>query len=156
MSDLIHLIKEINQIDYNINAMLRCEFDQLIEETLTDKQQIVLNLIRENDSIHAGEIAQRLNITPSAVSQVLNTLEKKSMIIRSINPHNRREVRLALTSEAEQYFEKVETVEMAIIQKYYARLSRDDLNQLKAIFVKLEQLILESAAQDDSDRGGNA
>ncbi|SDD17564.1 DNA-binding transcriptional regulator, MarR family [Paenibacillus sp. UNCCL117] len=150
MNDLVQLIKEINQVDYNINVMLRCEFDQLIEENLTDKQVIVLNLIRDNDSIHAGEIAQRLGITPSAVSQVLSTLEKKSMITRSMNKQNRREVHLKLTHEAEQYFSKVEAVEMAIIEKYYSKLSIKELNQLKAILEKFEGIIAASAVQAGS------
>lgn len=153
MSDLIRLIQEINQIEYNINAQLRFEFDQLIDETLTDKQMIVLELIRSNPSIHAGDIAQRLNITPSAVSQILNALEKKNRITRTINRSNRREICLELTPEAVEYFKNIEVLERTIIQKYYSQLELEELRQLKAILQKLDEIVRRTA-ETDSGTGG--
>ncbi|MFC4601721.1 MarR family winged helix-turn-helix transcriptional regulator [Cohnella hongkongensis] len=153
MEDAVRLIQEINQIEYEINARLRFEFDQLIDDTLTDKQLIVLELIRSNPSIHAGEIAQRLRITPSAVSQILNALEKKKRLTRTINPDNRREIRLELTPEAENDFEKMETVERAIIQKYYSQLAPEELLQLKSILTKLNEIVQRSDEEEKEGEG---
>ena len=141
MNNWIDLVKEINQIEYNIGVMLRTENDALLDEYLTDKQMIVLNLIRGHPAITPGEIAQRLNVSASAISQLLDALVKKEMLKRFINPNNRREIILALTPLAEKHFRNMEAVETAIIEKYYAQLTCEELLQLKAILQKLEAAV---------------
>lgn len=133
-------------MEFNIISMLRFEFDQLIDEHLTDKQAIVLELIREHPQITTSEIATRLHVTASAVSQILNGLEKKDMVTRSINKQNRRETHLALTAKAVQYFRKIESVELAIAQKYYAKMEHEELLQLRNLLKKFERIIKEEQA----------
>lgn len=143
MNDIVALIKEINQLEYEVNVKLRYEYDDLIDEQITDKQSIIMDIIRHNANLTASDIAERLSITTSAVSQLLTALEKKSYIKRSINPHNRRELIIELTERAEQYFQNIEKVELGIIEKYYAQLSIEELQQLRDIFAKLHSIVME-------------
>lgn len=144
MKEVVELVKDINRMEYNVNVKLRYEFDELIDDQITEKQLIVLNLIHDEPQLTTSELAHRLNITKSAVSQTLNALEQRGMITRTINPTNRRELTIGLTQMALDYIQKVEQVELAIIAKYYSRLSLNDLNQLRDIYRKLESIVLES------------
>jgi len=144
MKEVVELVKDINRMEYNVNVKLRYEFDELIDDQITEKQLIVLNLIHDEPQLTTSELAHRLNITKSAVSQTLNALEQRGMITRTINPSNRRELTIGLTQMALDYIQKVEQVELAIIAKYYSRLSLNDLNQLRDIYRKLESIVLES------------
>ncbi|MGE7927960.1 hypothetical protein [Lysinibacillus xylanilyticus] len=44
--DLVHLVKEINRVDYESNLMLTDEFTSLLDETLTTKQVVFLSLLQ--------------------------------------------------------------------------------------------------------------
>ncbi|ARD56894.1 MarR family transcriptional regulator [Bacillus safensis] len=135
------MIQELNNIEARIHQKLRLEFEELFVDELTDKQHIVLNFIEQKGGSSPIQIAQQLGITQSAVSQLLNTLEKKEWIRRSINPNNRRELHVELSEKAKTYLENMRKVELAIIEKYYSALSFDEISTLTSIYEKLDQLI---------------
>lgn len=135
------MIQELNNIEARIHQKLRLEFEELFVDELTDKQHIVLNFIEQKGGSSPIQIAQQLRITQSAVSQLLNTLEKKEWIRRSINPNNRRELHVELSEKAKTYLENMRKVELAIIEKYYSALTFDEINTLTSIYEKLDQLI---------------
>lgn len=135
------MIQKLNNIEARIHQKLRLEFEELFVDELTDKQHIVLNFIEQKGGSFPIQIAQQLGITQSAVSQLLNTLEKKEWIRRSINPNNRRELHVELSEKAKTYLENMRKVELAIIEKYYSALTFDEINTLTSIYEKLDQLI---------------
>ncbi|MDI0273123.1 MarR family transcriptional regulator [Bacillus safensis] len=135
------MIQKLNNIEARIHQKLRLEFEELFVDELTDKQHIVLNFIEQKGGSSPIQIAQQLGITQSAVSQLLNTLEKKEWIRRSINPNNRRELHVELSEKAKTYLENMRKVELAIIEKYYSALTFDEINTLTLIYEKLDQLI---------------
>ncbi|MCY9671363.1 MarR family transcriptional regulator [Bacillus pumilus] len=135
------MIQKLNNIEARIHQKLRLEFEELFVDELTDKQHIVLNFVEQKGGSSPIQIAQQLGITQSAVSQLLNTLEKKEWIRRSINPNNRRELHVELSEKAKTYLENMRKVELAIIEKYYSALSFDEITTLTSIYEKLDQLI---------------
>ncbi|MCY7677663.1 MarR family winged helix-turn-helix transcriptional regulator [Bacillus pumilus] len=137
----IAMIQKLNNIEARIHQKLRLEFEELFVDELTDKQHIVLNFVEQKGGSSPIQIAQQLGITQSAVSQLLNTLEKKEWIRRSINPNNRRELHVELSEKAKTYLENMRKVELAIIEKYYSVLSFDEITTLTSIYEKLDQLI---------------
>lgn len=141
MTTKTSLIQEINNIDARIHQKLRLEFEELFVDELTDKQHIVLDFIERKGGSSPIQIAQQLGITQSAVSQLLNTLEKKDWIHRSINPQNRRELHVELSEKAKTYLENMKKIELTIIEKYYSKLTLDEITTLKSIYLKLDQLI---------------
>ncbi|MCM2988980.1 MarR family transcriptional regulator [Bacillus safensis] len=141
MTSKIAMIQKLNNIEARIHQKLRLEFEELFVDELTDKQHIVLNFIEQMGGSSPIQIAQQLGITQSAVSQLLNTLEKKEWIRRSINPNNRRELHVELSEKAKTYLENMRKIELAIIEKYYSALSFDEINTLTSIYEKLDQLI---------------
>ncbi|MBD3860521.1 MarR family transcriptional regulator [Bacillus sp. 28A-2] len=151
MISKIAMIQDINNIEARIHQKLRLEFEELFVDELTDKQHIVLNFIEQKGGSSPIQIAQQLGITQSAVSQLLNTLEKKEWIRRSINPKNRRELHVELSEKAKSYLENMRKIELAIIEKYYSKLSLDEITTLKSIYVKLDQLIANKNEGKDED-----
>ncbi|WP_077233681.1 MarR family winged helix-turn-helix transcriptional regulator [Bacillus australimaris] len=143
------LIQEINHIEARIHQKLRLEFEELFVDELTDKQHIVLNFIEQNRGSSPIQIAQQLGITQSAVSQLLNTLEKKEWIRRSINPNNRRELHVELSEKAKTYLENMRKIELAIIEKYYSKLTLDEISALRSIYAKLDQWIAQKGKDEE-------
>jgi len=148
--ELVHLIKEINQVDYETNLMLTEEFSSLLDETLTTKQAVFLSFLQTKGPLQTYELAKLMGTSASAVSQLVNRLEQESYIKRTMSKKDRREVIIELDERGHLYFRKQEEIELAIIYKYYTKLNRDDLLQLKDILSKLHSII--SVEQEKNKR----
>lgn len=142
-SKIINIVKEINQLEYACNSMLTKEYEKLLDDNISNSQIIVLGHIHENGSISTKELAKLMNISPSAISQTLNRLESSKYIKRTINPDNRREIIVQLDIKGEKYIEKSNKLEMEIIERFYSKMSWEDLLNLKNIMGKFAEIIKE-------------
>lgn len=136
--DYIH---RMNVLQNQINIVLAKKYEDKIDNHLTAKQVLVLELIKSG-IISTKEIASHLGISASAVSQILNKLEDNSYIKRELNKENRRETLLYLDQRAEDYFKSLLNLENEINEKVYEKLSTEDLQELVRILEKLNHIIL--------------
>lgn len=86
------------------------------------------NLDRPEQGITMGELSQILDMDNAALTRLVDSLEKKGLALREINPHNRRQVRAGLTPEG-----------------------LDQACQVKAIAAKSNQLIREGFTPEEMD-----
>lgn len=103
--EFIAYVREINEIEYACHEMLTQEYANVLDESVTSSQIIILNHLDSSGSMLTGELARQLNITPSAVSQMLNKMEKRQLVKRSINPNNRREILVELDTAGLKFIE---------------------------------------------------
>jgi MarR family transcriptional regulator, organic hydroperoxide resistance regulator len=139
--ELVHLVKEINRVKYETNLMLTEEFSSLLGETLTTKQAVFLSLLQTKGPLQTFELAKLMGTSASAVSQLVNRLEQEGYIKRTMSKKDRREVIIELNERSHLYFQKQEEIELAIIYKYYTKLDREDLLQLKDILSNLHSIV---------------
>ncbi|MGZ0085704.1 MarR family winged helix-turn-helix transcriptional regulator [Caldibacillus thermoamylovorans] len=121
-----------------IRAMLGAEYQEL-----TQRQVMLLEILR-HQTMTINEIAQFFSITPSAASQLVRKLEEKAYVRRDINPTDRREIIVRLDQAGQTYHDKMDEVELRLMEKYYGKLQRDDLEKLKEINDKLYTIIMEA------------
>jgi DNA-binding MarR family transcriptional regulator len=138
---LIQIVKEINQLEYETNLLLTEEFDSLLDDHITTKQAVFLNLIHDKGALQTYELSKLMGTSASAVSQLVNRLEQDGYIKRTINQKDRREILVELDERGHSYFRKQEEIEFNIIQKYYSKLEMEELIQLKEIFLKLKRIV---------------
>lgn len=135
-------------LDYSnaLSSLFLEDYKKLLTEEfaeLSTKQQVVLELLGERNRT-INEIAQFLSITASAASQLISKLEKQGYVRREINFENRREIIVQLGEKGHHYHQSVEKGQLFIIEKYYARLPKDDLERLLEIQEKLYHLAVEA------------
>lgn len=147
--ELIRLVKEINQLEYECNVMLTQEYEALLDENITNKQIILLGYLHEHGRLNTSELSKMMGITPSAVSQMLGKLEKDGYIKRSINLSNRKEIIVELDDRGHHYINKSSQVEMSIIERYYSKLDMEDIGALLRITRKLKSIIEEERLAQD-------
>ena len=63
---------------------------------LTPKQSLIIEHVQQHNTLTVSELTEKMNVTTSAVSQLLSKLEKEHYIERSINPNSRREIVVTL------------------------------------------------------------
>lgn len=143
-------IRELNQIEYDCHVMLNQEYAALLDDSISEKQLITLNQLEKKGRMLTGELATLLNITPSAVSQMLNKLEKKQFIRRFINSENRREIFVELAQGGIDYLNLNRQIELSIIKRFYAKLPWEDLQHLKRIMLQFKAIIIKEQSIDHS------
>jgi DNA-binding MarR family transcriptional regulator len=144
MSDVTALYYAIKEKSDAITTLLLQEIREMLGEEyqeLTQKQVMLLDLLKHR-SLTVNEIAEAFSITASAASQLIKKLEEKKYVRRNINEGNRREIIVSLDETGKAYNEKVDEVELRLMNKYYGKLNRDDLVKLKEITDKLYEIII--------------
>lgn len=140
-------INKINILQNNFNILVAKKYENKLDDQLTAKQVLMLELIKQGFTSTKG-LADKLNVSASAVSQILNKLEDGGYIERKINPHNRREIILNLAEKTHQYFRNLSDLKYQINKEIYGKLSLSDLKQLKDL---LEELLAIATESDQSN-----
>lgn len=73
------------------------------------KSLLFINYTRK-DAITIGSVARYLTCTPATASGVIDSLEKKNLIMRSRDPDDRRKVHITLTPEGERVVGDIEDI----------------------------------------------
>ncbi|WP_057765805.1 MarR family winged helix-turn-helix transcriptional regulator [Cytobacillus praedii] len=144
-------IHQINILQNDFNILVAKKFEKKLDNQLTAKQVLLLELIKEGVT-STKDIADKLNVSTSAVSQILNKLEDRGYIERKYNPQNRREIILYLADKAHQYFKELAVLKKQINKEIYGRLSTHDLKQLKDILEKLQIIATDSNQSNSYDK----
>lgn len=136
-------VKQINEADYAINRLIYKHYKPYLASSITTQQAVLLDIVYAANKITVGEIAIEMNISSSAVSQLIAKMEKNQFIHRAINPDNRREVFITLGIKGEEYFEKQEYVERSVADRLFSKLTVAERNELERITNKLKQIAAE-------------
>ncbi|MCR1954591.1 MarR family transcriptional regulator [Clostridioides mangenotii] len=138
---LFKLVTEINELHYRMNGIIINEYQSLLEDDLSDNQTILMDIVKDHEDISVGEIARLMKITSSAVGQIVNKLEDKNYLMRSINPKNRREILVHLADKGKKYFENEEVINREIINRFYSQMELSEMEELKKILTKLNKIV---------------
>jgi len=108
---------------------------------LTPSELVVLYCleyrIEDNPGIKVSEISELLNVTSPTITQLVNSLENKGLVVRSVDTTDRRVVQIKLTGEGEK------TVKVAIdnVQASFIGLvdylGVEDSNKLAELLAKV-------------------
>lgn len=139
---LYEQVKRINEAEYTINRLIFKHYRQYLNSGITTQQAVVLDIVYLARRITVGEIAAEMDISSSAVSQLIAKLEKNQYIKRDINLQNRREVFITLDHKGVEYFAQQDHVEQLIADKIYSKLSPQEMDELERIVGKLKNIAL--------------
>lgn len=71
------------------------------DQPLFNAEIHMIKSIKENEGIHVTGLADMLGVTKGAVSQIIQKLERKGMIVKDTDPHNLSRLVLRLTPKGE-------------------------------------------------------
>lgn len=123
------------------NTMLKMR--KILDQTLVDNnenniptmlQVQALKTIQENSLITASELASKLQMSPSAVTQMTDRLIKSKFIARKTDKNDRRLILLALTSDGKQHLALTLKKMEQKANKILAPISAQDLQTVVTIF----------------------
>jgi DNA-binding MarR family transcriptional regulator len=106
------------------------------EAGLTLPQVLFLTRLRQAGGSTASELAERLNMSLPATSQMVDRLFKQGLLTRTEDEGDRRRKRLAITSSAERLLDRLTRARAAEYVKGTARLSPALQRELAAVLAK--------------------
>jgi DNA-binding MarR family transcriptional regulator len=110
-----------------------------VEPILSPPQMhIMFSIAHHQEGIPVKDLAEGTGVTPGAITQFVNTLVEKGLVAREGDLNDRRVVRLKLTDQARNHFEKFKTDHLASMCRVFDVLTDDEIKQLIAMLTKID------------------
>lgn len=129
-------------VDLVAKRLTRLERDQIGGAELTPAQYSVLSLLWQRDGRQCNELSSACCCSPSTITGVVDTLEKKGLVTRQSNPLDRRSLLLRLTDAGRALERSTPDPEM-IFRGCCGGLTGDELGQLVQLLRRLNDTIPE-------------
>lgn len=108
-------------------------------ESLRGENAVLTWLVRQEEDVHPGDLAEKLSLVPGRMTDILKTLEKKGMIRRERDPEDRRRVLVRITPKgARSVTERREQIRLQYSGLYEA-LGLDDTVKLIELLHKVNR-----------------
>lgn len=129
------LIENLTKTIHSMNTGNSFPFGDLL---LKKQQVMILFFIYEKkDTTSVKDIAAFLNVTPGAITQLVDNLVEKKLVKREKNMFDGRIINIMLTTNTEKQFNKFKDEYLKTASKSFDKLSDQELKQ----FIKLIQKI---------------
>lgn len=111
---------------------------------LTPIQYTLLYFIDVNKGdLSSAQLSRRFLVTPQSMNELVQLLEKKKLIKKSVDPSHKRILRISLTKKGKQLLEKSNKATDELEDGLFSELSSGEINELRHSLGK----ILESARE---------
>lgn len=105
---------------------------------VTHSQLFVLAIIEQQQNIGIKQISKKLNISPSAATQLVDGLVENGYVIRKADTKDRRALQLGLSPKGQKHFTGLKNQRLKMIARLFDVLNDQEL----AIYLKLYKKIL--------------
>ncbi|WP_251132400.1 MarR family transcriptional regulator [Exiguobacterium sp. E4787] len=132
---VIEMYRQIDELD----LLFTKYFTELNEFELSYQQEQMLLLFKRKDTWTTTEIATKMNISKSAVSQVLKVLEQREFVQKEKNPDNLRESFIRLGPIGMAYSKQIDAIEERLAEEMFSVLEDDEMtmiNRSLALMIK--------------------
>lgn len=100
----------------------------------------IIRLLQKEGPMHASELAQKLEIRGSSLSEALDRLQEREMIERNTDSNDKRKVIVSLTSKALEKFESRTNKKDEQLEKILSVLSAEEQQE----YIRLSQKIIDA------------
>lgn len=123
---VLTMYRQIDELD----LLFTKYFTELNEFELSYQQEQMLLLFKRQETWTTTEIATKMSISKSAVSQVLKVLEQRDFIAREKNPENLRESFIRLGPNGLAYSKQIDAIEERLAEEMFSVLEEDEMKMI--------------------------
>jgi DNA-binding MarR family transcriptional regulator len=113
------------RIENEIRSRLRATFGITLP-----RFDLMAQLERHPDGLRMGELSRRMMVTGGNVTGITDQLEQEKLVVRVLDPKDRRAYAVKLTDEGRRAFAEMALVHEAWIEELLKDVSSDDKGQL--------------------------
>src|SRR5699024_5723142 len=102
---------------------------------------VLTYLYNQDENVIPSEIGRHMNVSTPRVTAILNKLEAKNLIIRTISPEDRRNVFITVSEQGRQIVEEKKAQQEKNIQTLVERLKSDDVEAFIRVLKEIDTII---------------
>ena len=135
------MISDFDRTDHlmgKLHRSLRRNYDrQLKSFSLTPCQFEVLMTLWSEDGIVLSELGRRVSRDGPTITGVVDRMEKKMLVKRKRDSHDRRVVKVNLTAKGKNMQEQLSTTKKEVFERITHNLSLREINHLVTLLEKM-------------------
>ena len=120
-------------VEDQIRARLRSEFAITLP-----RFDLMAQLERHPEGLRMGELSKRMMVTGANVTGITDQLEQEQLVVRMVDPKDRRAYSVKLTSEGRRTFKRMATVHGQWIEEIFSSVEIDQKNQMIALLSQVK------------------
>jgi DNA-binding MarR family transcriptional regulator len=121
----LRILSCTNQIENRIRQNLQARFD-----TTLPRFDLMAQLERAPEGLKMSELSQRMMVTGGNVTGITDGLEKEGLVIREMDPTDRRVFRVKLTPEGQRQFQRMAAEHERWVVDLFGSLTQKQKKQL--------------------------
>lgn len=121
----LRILSCTNQIENRIRQNLQARFD-----TTLPRFDLMAQLERAPEGLKMSELSQRMMVTGGNVTGITDGLEKEGLVVREVDPADRRVFRVKLTPEGQRQFQRMAAEHEQWVVDLFSGLSQKQKKQL--------------------------
>ena len=124
-------ISQIINLSRNFNRTLRHEFHNLMQDSdFTLPQLSVISILAKNGEQKVSDISEKMGLSDSTVSGILDRLEQKRIIERKRNKDDRRVVQICLSKGNQEICREFHRKKEEYFTHLLKKLSEQEINNI--------------------------
>jgi MarR family transcriptional repressor of mepA len=148
--------RELGKLFFSIGRLQSTRADQYLDQTgLFRGQGMLLKFLVHHDGMTHSEIAERLEISPAAVTKVIKRLEEQNMLKRQSDPKDDRISRVFIQPEGKRVADNIRNVFIQLDECMFQGFSEEELEQLHGFLVRMQSNLQQGEMTCRENPGGH-
>jgi len=118
-------------------AMVAAMDAELAPLDVTAAQFVVLKAIAAGEADSASGLCKDMSYDPSAMTRMLDRLERRGLVRRVAHPNDRRAFNLELTAEGKAIYPKLQASGMKVVNRFLRGFTQKDARQLETLLQRM-------------------
>ncbi|MES2263912.1 MAG: MarR family transcriptional regulator [Pseudomonadota bacterium] len=135
----LRMLSCTNLIENEIRSRLRNEFGITLP-----RFDLMAQLQRHPEGLRMGELSKRMMVTGGNITGITDQLEHEKLVVRGIDPQDRRAYSVKLTAAGRRSFERMAEVHEGWIAGLLEGLSVTEKNQMIALLSRMKDHLNDS------------
>lgn len=141
LTQIEHVAQEITKINEEIAIEYMQQEREYSHFKLNNQQHVIMTILVENQDMKPSELAQRLDVSKSAISQQLQKLKQKDYIYLYKDDHDKRSSVIGLGEKGLEYKESINDYIHDFSKKCADTFSYKELVEIRNALIKLQKII---------------
>lgn len=131
--------RELGRLFFSIGRLQATRADQYMDQiNLFRGQGMLLKFLARHNGITHSEIAEKLEISPAAVTKVIRRLEEQNYLKRQPDPNDDRISRVYIQPEGMNVAHEIHNIFCQLDDHMFQGFSEDELEQLHGYLLRMQ------------------
>ena len=135
----LRMLTTTNLVQAELRRRLRTEFD-----TTLPRFDMMAQLERHPEGLKMTELSRRLMVTGGNVTGITDQLESEGLVVRDVDPNDRRSISVRLTPDGRASFDRMAIAHEQWVVELFGGLGLDEKSRMHQRLGKLKKHLLDN------------